>query len=150
MLVRSLSRQLVSIRLKQSLLRRPSATSLVKVNILPIECCRRSSSTGEVVWGEGVSPGLVEAKRRIERERVKDGLRAWLERKAAQVHERGEGERRSVRGLIRLFTARKNATENREKRGPAKRPSSEPTRAHVHHMRRFWESKATGQVAARA
>ena len=154
-LARHLSRQLVSIRLNRNLSRRPSATSLVKSNILPEECCKCDKITGEVVWGGRVAPGLVGVKRKIEKEKVKDGLRAWLERKAAKMKaEEGksesapETEMLSVRKLIQKFTtSRKSSSDGTLSRWGVRwdsRASNEPTRAHVYGLRRFWEGLAKG------
>lgn len=161
-LARSVSRQLISISLKRSLSRRPPASSLVEHNILPEACYGRGKG--------GLAPGLVGAKRSVERERVKDSLRGWLEGKRERVERerqsgRGE-EERSVRGLVRRFTAWRGAAGDvppapertaagsgsaevrvRQARWvPAsKRPRDEPTRAHVLGLRRFWEGLANGQ-----
>lgn len=44
--------------------------------------------SGEIVFGTGLAGGLVERKRRVEREAIKDGLRVWLDRKASQIRAR--------------------------------------------------------------
>ena len=67
-----------------------------------------------MIWGGGVAPGLVEVKRKVEKERVKDGLRAWLQRKAARVlaeevdaHETSnDGDVRRSRISVRLLVPR--------------------------------------------
>lgn len=80
---------MLCIRLSRSLSRRPPLKTLVGCGIIPRECCRYDRRSGEVVWGNGVvAPSLVERKRRLEREQIKEGLRVWLERKAYQIRAR--------------------------------------------------------------
>ena len=52
---------------------------------MPKECCRLDRKSGEVLWGTGVAGALVERKRKVEREQIKEGLRVWLERKACEI-----------------------------------------------------------------
>ncbi|ERF76526.1 hypothetical protein EPUS_09007 [Endocarpon pusillum Z07020] len=151
--------------LGRKLQRRPSVASLVELNILPEECTRKG--------GNAVAPGLVERRRRVIRESLKDGLRVWVERRAVLVQRRkeeGEKEGLGVKGLVRRFTRRmleeKGEAEagvgglQRQKRKAqarwgreaeiAKRweeerremlggGCSQPTRAHVLGLKRFWE-----------
>ncbi len=151
--------------LGRKLKRRPSATSLVELNILPEECARKG--------GNAVAPGLVERRRRVIKESLKDGLRVWVERRAILVQRRkeeGEKERLGVKGLVRRFTRKmleeKGVAEaginglQRQKRKAqarwgreaevAKRweeersemlggGCSQPTRAHVLGLKKFWE-----------
>jgi len=144
---RNLSRSLISIKLNRSLSRRPSASSLVSSNILPEECCRHDPETGEVVWG-GVAPSIIEVKRKIEREKLKDGLRSWIAGRAKVAEKRARGvsqrEKPSVRNLVQRFARRGVAKEGTEPnwgpRAVEKRSrTSEPTRAHVLRLRKFWE-----------
>jgi hypothetical protein len=97
-------------------------------------------------------------KRRIEREKLKDGLRAWLERKAETVNQqarREESKPQNVTGLVRIFTDSKKSRcgceENVREYTHAKwgrrgwemqkeTTRREPTRARVWALRRFWES----------
>lgn len=76
--------------------------NLVELNILPEECATKR-----------VAPGLVERRRRVIREGLKDGLRVWVERRILLMQRRkeegeveGEQERVSVKGLVRRFTRR--------------------------------------------
>lgn len=85
--------------------RRPSMNSLVSSNIIPEECARRT-----------ISPVLVETRRRVIKESLKDGLRAWVENrglKAQQqrIAELNDTERTTVKALVRRLTARKLAAE---------------------------------------
>ena len=135
--------------------------SLVESNILPEECVCFIAGNGKRKDGGGggyvMSPRLVGAKRGLERERLKDGLRGWLSgrrREELEKREREEGER-SVKGLVRRFTGRaKGGEKDNEKRvglevkdlrwgkGAVigeRRKRVEPTRAHVLGLRRFWE-----------
>lgn len=152
-LARKLSRQLVAIRLNRNLSRRPSASSLIKSNIVPQECCRCDQETGQVMWGGRMSPGIIEVKRRVERERVKDGLRAWLERKADTINRqvaREDSRPSGVRTLVRRFTNKRSSTEGADSRWGAQRRDKAgaareaPPRARVYGLRRFWEGMAKG------
>ncbi|KAK4634500.1 hypothetical protein CLAFUW4_00053 [Fulvia fulva] len=87
---RRLHWSLVCIRLNRSLSRRPKLSTLVSTNIVPKECCRIDRTSGDFVWGAGVAGALVETKRKVEREQIKEGLRVWLERKARQIRTRRE------------------------------------------------------------
>jgi hypothetical protein len=40
------------------------------------------------MWGNGVAGALVERKRKVEKEQIKEGLRVWLERKAREIRAR--------------------------------------------------------------
>jgi len=94
-----------------------------------------------------LAPSLIETKRRVEREKVKDILRGWVEewrRKGCENRMKegeGEGERRTdVRRLVKRF-ARGNGGEGERlwlDKGVEKR-REEPTRAKVLGLRRFWE-----------
>lgn len=85
---RKLHWSLVTIRLQRSLKRRPKISTLVSNNILPPECCRYDRRSGEIIWGTGVAGALVETKRKVEREQIKEGLKVWLERKAREIRTR--------------------------------------------------------------
>ena len=88
-------------------------------------------------------------KRGLERERVKDGLRAWLKgRVRAELERRMRaGEREvggSVKGLVRRFAsvAGRGACGGQAVWGTGageRRGRDEPARARVLGLRRFWE-----------
>lgn len=85
----------------------------------------------------GVAPGIVERKRRVERERVKDVLRGWVGewRRRGWESRKEEGESKpDVRRLVRRFARSGD-------RGPEWREGrrEEPARAKVLGLRRFWE-----------
>lgn len=134
---RRLHWSLVSIRLNRSLQRRPNISTLLSANILPKECCRIDRRSGDIVWGVGVAGPLVERKRRLERESLKEGLRTRLERKAFEIKERRR-ETTGVGILIWRFSRRlrlSGVTERREQH-----PREEwPNRGKVNGLRRFWE-----------
>ena len=138
--------------------RRPSVGSLVQRHILPEECGRRPGA---------VSPVLVEARRGVMRERLKDGLRRWVEGRAVVAQREREkvvaaqAEGVSVRVLVRRLQARRERVEMGE-RGSGNhcvvaekkraqrawgaeaekerlRARNQPTRAHVLGLKRFWE-----------
>ncbi|EXJ89245.1 hypothetical protein A1O3_02311 [Capronia epimyces CBS 606.96] len=94
--------------LGRKLERRPSMHSLVSLNILPEECARRS-----------VSPAIVATRRKVIRESLKDGLRAWVEGRAIQAQKRKAdeaeaSEKITVKTLVRRFGARKLLQEMAE------------------------------------
>lgn len=123
---RSLGRNLIKIKLNRQLLKRPSAEELVTKGVLPGECLR------------GVAPGIVERKRRVERERVKDGLRGWVgewRRRGGERRDTEGEEKPDVRRLVRRF-ANSRAGDKEWREG---RRREEPARAKVLGLRRFWE-----------
>lgn len=97
----------------------------------------------------GLAPSLVETKRRIERERVKDVLRSWIEewrRRGSDFRDtEAENQRPDVRRIARKF-AKDSRVGEREKESrwgrAAKKERELPTRAKVLGLRRFWESVA--------
>ncbi len=93
-----------------------------------------------------MAPSIISVKRKVERERLKDGLRSWIARRAEVVQKKGaqEREKPSVRNLVQRFARRaggvKEGKDGRwEKAAGEKRKRGEPTRAHVLGLRRFWE-----------
>ncbi|KAK1772006.1 F-box domain-containing protein [Phialemonium atrogriseum] len=93
---RRLARSLVCIRLSRRLAARPSAEALVQRCVLPPECvpggCGGFGPRRGGVGVAAVAPALVARRRAVERERVKDRLRRWVERVwTGEVRERSEG-----------------------------------------------------------
>ncbi|PVH74089.1 hypothetical protein DL98DRAFT_519497 [Cadophora sp. DSE1049] len=137
---RSLGRNLIKIKLNRQLLKRPSAEELVQLGVLPRECWGRKGG------GTGLAPALVETKRRVERERVKDTLRHWVEewrrRGSEALEARGVedlGQKPDVRRMARRF-GRDRETREGPRWGAQRREGREaPTRAKVLGLRRFWE-----------
>ncbi|TGO85900.1 hypothetical protein BPOR_0353g00040 [Botrytis porri] len=138
---RSLGRSLIKIKLNRQLGQRPSIETLVEKNVLPKECYG---------YGNGkVAPGLVGIKRKVERERVKDGLRAWVERWKGRVGEKEreiEGTREGkveVRWLVRRFAGRDvdrgEGAAGKGTWGKKVERRELPARAKVLGLRRFWE-----------
>lgn len=135
---RHLGRNLIKIKLNRSLLKRPSKEELVGRGVLPREC---------VV--EGLAPGLVEVKRRVERERVKDTLREWVGewRRRGWESRKGEEVRPDVGRLVRRFArdrerdreGGRNSRWGRAVEMGAGRAREEPARAKVLGLKRFWE-----------
>ncbi|CAK4031184.1 hypothetical protein DOTSEDRAFT_69001 [Lecanosticta acicola] len=137
---RRLHWSLVSIRLNRSLLRRPKLSTLVSANILPKECCRRDRTSGEFVWG--VSGPVFERKRRVEVEKIKEGLRVWLERKARQIHlRRREG---GVGVLVWRFSRRIKTGDARST--PNNVYVERPNKERVSSLRRFFEGLGSGRL----
>jgi hypothetical protein len=125
--------------------RRPSVSSLVQRCILPEEC--RPGA---------VSPVLVEARRRVTRERLKDGLRRWVQGRGVEAQrersEEEEGQGVSVRAVVRRLQARRGSMDDvaaekkkaqrawgAEAERERERARNQPTRAHVLGLKRFWE-----------
>ena len=112
---------------RRSLGRRPALSTLVSANIIPKECSR------------GVSGGLVERKRRLEREQIKEGLRVWLERKAREI-----GSRRKEGGvgvLVWRFSRKLKLGDSR--RDNVVDWPQMPKKEKVTGLKRFWESVAS-------
>jgi len=89
---------------------------------------------------------LISTKRRIEKEKVKDVLRGWVEewrQKGSRAAETLEQERPEVRVLVRRFAREGQVAKGRaERRWGGQRRDAEremPTRAKVLGLRRFWE-----------
>ncbi|GAB7363382.1 hypothetical protein MBLNU230_g3660t1 [Neophaeotheca triangularis] len=143
---RRLHWSLVSIRLNRSLSRRPKLSTLVSANILPEECCKLDPRSGEVVWGNGLAGGLVERKRRVEREIVKEGLRVWLERKAREIRARRR-EGVGVGVLVWRFSRRLKLGDAR---GVGDAWPERPKKERVTGLRRFWEGMGREDGAVRA
>lgn len=110
---------------------------LVGWGVLPGEC-----------FGKGMAPGLVEVKRRVERERVKDLLRAWvgewMRRGSEHAGATGGNEKPDVRRMARRFARENKGREARDgpRWGERRREQGreDPTRAKVLGLRRFWET----------
>lgn len=80
-------------------------SSLVSMNILPEECARHN-----------VAPAIVATRRKVIRESLKDGLRAWVEGRGIQAQknkadELDAAERITVKSLVRRFAARKTTQD---------------------------------------
>jgi hypothetical protein len=124
------------IKLKHSLQQRPSAEYLVEHGFLPKECVHAR-----------VAPSLISTKRRIEREKVKDVLRHWIEewgkRGPMRFATEAEERRPEVRYLVRRFAkdARQDGDRNPRRWGrlATGKEKDPPTRAKVLGLRRFWE-----------
>jgi hypothetical protein len=100
---RRLGRSLVSVHLARRLARRPPVEVLVERAVLPKECVPGMAPVH-------VAPSIVQRKKAIERERIKDGLRRWVEGKwRGEVREREESQRRweEMRGVGRVWRLRK-------------------------------------------
>ncbi|KAK3075042.1 hypothetical protein LTR53_002013 [Teratosphaeriaceae sp. CCFEE 6253] len=110
---RRLHWSLVCIRLQRCLSRRPKLSTLLSANILPKECCRYDRRSGEIIWGEGVAGAVVERKRRVEREHLRDGLRVWLERKAAKIRARQKDAAGGVGVLVWRFSRKMKLGEGK-------------------------------------
>lgn len=144
---RNLGRNLIKIKLNHKLLARPSVESLVTKGVLPAECYRKGG-------GVNISPALVEVKRRVEKERVKDLLRGWVEewRRRGEHAREEEMQKTDVRRMAKLFgrdIAREGREQSRWGPGAGKRREA-PTRAKVLGLRRFWErvgKEGTGTAA---
>jgi len=96
-----------------------------------------------------VSAGmLVERKRRVEREKVKEGLRVWLERKAGEIRKRRK-DGVGVGILVWRFSKRVKISENGS-RMDAIKTSERMENEKVLGLKRFWEGLGGSGPAARA
>jgi hypothetical protein len=133
------------IKLNRSLQHRPSPEYLVDQGVLPRECLHTR-----------VAPSLISTKRRIEKERVKDALRHWIEewrRNGSRVIAAEAEERRpEVRVLVRRFAKEGQQGKGKEVQRwgshARERENEVPTRAKVLGLRRFWERIGRDGVAA--
>ncbi|TKA79034.1 hypothetical protein B0A55_03157 [Friedmanniomyces simplex] len=141
---RRLHWSLVCIRLNRSLSRRPKLSTLVSANILPKECCRYDRRSGEIIWGQGVAGALVERKRRVEREHLRDGLRVWLERKAAKIRARQKDAAGGVGVLVWRFSRKVKIGDGRR---TADVWPEKPKKDLVSGLKRFWEGMGGGTGA---
>ncbi|KAK5080836.1 hypothetical protein LTR24_008353 [Lithohypha guttulata] len=121
------------------------------MNILPEKCIK-------------ISPGLVDARRKVIKESLKDGLRAWVETRGLKAQQRralelDDTERKTVKALLaEELETQADAISMEKKRAQARwgqalekqrlrdqrRAFSQgtcthPTRAHVSGLKRFWE-----------
>ncbi|KAK3401564.1 hypothetical protein B0T20DRAFT_475683 [Sordaria brevicollis] len=119
---RKLARKLASIHLARRLAARPSAEVLVERCVLPAECVVPFTTGNKKGKGrvKVVAPGLVAKKRAVERERVKDGLRAWV-------------------GGVWMGRVK-------EREGRVRREEEEMGTGRVWRLRRFWEGVSKGRV----
>jgi hypothetical protein len=138
---RRLHWSLVSIRLNRSLSRRPKLASLVSANILPKECCKIDRLSGDFVWGIGVAGPLVQRRRRLEREKLKEGLRVRLERKVTAIKDRRK-ESAGVGVLIWRISKRLKLAGASEKHDYLLKEEC-PRQGKVTGLKRFWEGLGT-------
>ena len=139
----------MKIRLRRLLGRRESAEVLVERGVLPGECWK-----GGKAYIGGLAPSLVETKRRVERERVKDLLRHWVEEwkrrgPPEKVDEVEGAPKTDVRRMAKRFARGRESREAPKWGREAGREKREmPTRAKVLGLRRFWEKLGQGGVGA--
>lgn len=126
---------LVCIRLQRSLSRRPPLKTLISTGKIPRECCRYDRHSGEIVWGTGLAGALVERKRKVEREQIKEGLRVWLDRKAREIRSRrNEG---GVGTLVWRFSRKMKMSESK---GQTSDWQDMPKKEKVTGLKRFFEN----------
>ena len=89
------------------------------------------------MWGAGVAGALVEPKRRIEREQIKEGLRVWLERKAREIRARKKED--GVRVLAWRFSHKVKLSDSQDYHSNL--PET-PRKDKVNGLKRFWEGLA--------
>lgn len=132
---RKLGFSLALVSLNRSLSRRPPLSTLVNANIVPKDCCRVHRESGEMLIATG---GIVERKRRLEREKIKEGLRVWLERKAGVI-----GRRKDVVVGVLVWRFSKRAKgmgqDCNERSRPSPRSWERPESGRVTGLKRFWE-----------
>ena len=142
-----LSKARLRTSLKHKLSDRPSLDLLIQQNIIPAEA-------------RLLSPGILAKRRKIIRELLKDGLRAWVESRGITAQKRKSEEqdlleRKTVKGLVRNISRRYSNEQSvggsahekklarqkwgREAEIKKRLEVRQPTRAHVLSLRRFWE-----------
>ncbi|KAI9666145.1 MAG: hypothetical protein M1821_004080 [Bathelium mastoideum] len=105
---------------------------------------------GDVVRNTGVAWGIVEARRRVERERVKDGLRVKVARMARKIQTgrvEGRGACGGVWSMVWRFSRGEKGRGMREKEKGGEEVS--PGRTRVGGLRQFWEGMAEAQTGCR-
>ena len=102
---------------------------------MPRECCHRDRASGDILVAGDRRGLVVERKRRVERELVKEGLRVWLERKAGEILKRRK-DCVGVGVLVWRFSKRGKGVEVRER----ERTVGEGLeKGRVLGLKRFWE-----------
>ena len=132
---RTLGRNLIKIKLNRQLSNRPSPERLVDLGVLPMECYTKGA-------GGFLAPSLIEVKRRVEKERVKDVLRGWIDEWRRRGGERDEApeQKTDVRRMARRFAREREGRERDLPRwGKAVERKEDPARAKVLGLRKFWE-----------
>jgi hypothetical protein len=132
---------MLCIKLSRYLLRRPPLKSLVGAGIFPRECCGYDRRSGEIVWGTGVAGSLLERKRKVEREQIKEGLRVWLERKAREIRVRSAKKREFGVGTLVWRFSRKLKISSGER--DVSRLPHQPSKDKVSGLKRFFEDMAS-------
>lgn len=93
----------------------------------------------------------MERKRRVEREKVKEGLRVWLERKAGEIGRRRKKDGVGVGILVWRFSKRVKITDVSERERARARAGSweSAEKGRVMGLKRFWEGLGGGSGTAR-
>ena len=100
-------------------------------------------TSGEVVWGNGVAGALIGRRRQVERERLKEGLRVWLERKAREIRSR-KRDSVGVGVLVWRFSKKMKLGDSiKSADGWPERPKKEK----VSRLKGFWESVSGSPIA---
>lgn len=92
-----------------------------------------------MIWGAGVAGVLVERRRKLERESLKDGLSNWLEKKAKEISFRRKDD--GVGVLVWRFSKRIKIS-NTGHAMHASEMNAIPKKDKVNGLKRFWESLA--------
>lgn len=90
------------------------------------------------MWGTGVAGALVERKRRVEREQIKEGLRVWLERKAREIRAHKRDGRVGI--MVWRFSRMVKIGGDGDTRGDSNVCCQKPDKEKVGSLRRFFES----------
>lgn len=92
---------------------------------------------------------MVERKRKVEREKVKEGLRVWLERKAGEIRKRKK-DGVGVGVLVWRFSKRVKIVDVSEREARNRAGSWESAeKGRVLGLKRFWEGLGGGNGVAR-
>ncbi len=144
---RSLSRSLTTLRLKRKLATRPGVPTLIERGVLPASYYKPGSPIPVV------APGLLGAARDLEKEKIKDTLRRWVEQKRSsweQAQREGkvqfEADKPRVRDLARRYGRSGGGQQKDVKWGKGRVERNDPPRANVLGLRRFYEKLAKGSA----
>lgn len=97
-----------------------------------------------MLWGTGVAGALVERKRRVEREHIRDGLRVWLERKATQIRSRQKDAAGGVGILVWRFSRKMKLNDSRKGLEGRLGEQSTARTERVTGLKRYWENVSGG------
>lgn len=140
---RKLEISLARLHVNRSLSKRPKLETLVVTNVIPQDCCRRDRVSGEYIIPRSSHGLVVEKKKKLEQEAVKQRLRLRMEKKLWEIKRR-KRDYAGVGTLIWRLTKRIKGNEVQSTRQRVRAVStSELQRGRVLDMRAYWEGLTT-------